>query len=171
MLDFIRPEARAHLRRWSETLLALAVVLLGLYWGWRSFGVLQWIGWAVAALGAALLWSAVQRARFTARGQGPGVVQIIEGEIRFYGPRGGGYCAVDAICALSLSADGGYWLIEAEAGEILVIPRAATGAGALFDVFARLPDLDMEHLLRVVAQENAPRARLIWRRASRSLLT
>jgi len=171
MFDFIRPEARATLRRWSEPLISVAVVGLGLYWAVGGFGVMRWIGWAIVALGVALLWSAVQRARFAARGRGPGVVQIIESEIRFYGPRGGGYCAIDEIAALSLSADGGYWLIEAEGGEILVIPRAATGAGALFDVFGQLPGLDMEHLLRILAQDNAPRARMIWRRTSHRLLT
>jgi len=29
----------------------------------------------------------------------------------------------------------------------------------------------MEHLLRILAQDNAPRARMIWRRTSHRLLT
>ncbi len=171
MIEFIHPAARKALRRWGEVLIAAAVTALGLLWSLTSLGVLQWIGWLVAAFGLALIWSALQRARFNARGDGPGVVQIVEGEVRYFGPRGGGFAAIDAIISLSLSADGGYWLVEAENSEILVVPRTATGGQALFDAFARLPGLDMEHLLRVIAQEPAAHARTIWRRSARTLLT
>lgn len=171
MIDFIRPAAQRALRRWGERLFAGLVILLGLYWSFTGFGPLQWFGWLVTVLGLAVLWSAVQRARFRAQGAGPGVVQIVEGEIRYFGPRGGGFTAIDMIVALSLSADGSFWLVEAEDGEILIVPRAATGAEDLFDAFARLPGLDMTHLLRILAQEPAPRARIIWRRSARALLT
>ena len=171
MIDFIRPAARKALRRWGETLVAGVVTILGLYWSFAGLGLLQWVGWLVTAFGLALIWSAVQRARFVPRGEGPGVMQIIEGELRYFGPRGGGFAAIDAINALSLSADGGYWLVEAENTEILVVPRTATGAEALFDAFARLPGLEMEHLLRVIAQDPTAQARTIWRRNARTLLT
>jgi len=171
MANMIRPEARKALLRWGETLAATAVVGLGLYWALGSFGFVQWVGWVVVVVGVAMLWSAVQRARFAARGDGPGVVQIVEGEIRYFGPRGGGFAAIDAIIALSLSADNAYWLVEADDGQILAIPRAAAGAEALFDTFASLPGLEMERLLRVLAQAHAPRAQIIWQRSMRDLLT
>lgn len=171
MLDFIRPAAARALNRWAETLLAMLVTALGLYWSIASLGLIRWFGWAITLLGLALLFSAVQRLRFVARGSGPGVVQIVEAEIRYFGPRGGGFAAIDALVALSLSADGGYWLIEAEDGQILAIPRAATGAEALFDAFSNLPGLDMAALLRILAQDPAPRARIIWQRTTRPLLT
>lgn len=175
MSDLIRPEVRAALRRWAETLVALAVAGLGLFWGLTGFGLVRWAGWVVVALGLALLWGALQRARFAmrgdARGMGPGMVQVVEGEIRYFGPRGGGFAAIDTICALSLSADHGYWLVEDSDGQILAIPRAASGAEGLFDAFAGLPGLDMAHLLRVVAQPPGPKAQVIWHRNTRALLT
>jgi hypothetical protein len=175
MSDLIRPEARALLRRWAETLVAVAVAGLGLFWALTGFGVIRWAGWGIVAFGLMLLWGALQRARFALRGDGadlgPGMVQIIESEIRYFGPRGGGFAAIDALVALSLSADGGYWLVEAEDGRILAIPRAAAGAEALFDAFARLPGLDMARLLRILSQEPGARARMIWHRNTRSLLT
>ena len=62
-------------------------------------------------------------------------------------------------------------IIEAEDGQILVVPRAASGAEALFDAFTRLPGLEMEQLLRILAQDPAAQARTIWRRSARTLLT
>lgn len=171
MFNLIRPDAAQTLRRWSEVLMSIAVLGLGIYWAFASFGVVRWIGYAVAALGVALLWSAWQRARFTARGVGPGVVQVVEAEIRYFGPRGGGFAAISAILALRLSADGAFWLLETEDGEILVVPRAAKGAEALFDAFSLLPGLEMERLLQIVAQGPAPKARMIWQRSARTLLT
>jgi hypothetical protein len=122
-------------------------------------------------IGASLLWTAAQRARFRAKGEGPGVVQVVEGEIRYFGPRGGGFAALDSIAALSLGARGDCWLIESMGGEVLVIPRAAAGAEELFDLFASLPGLNMATLLRILAQEPVPRAQNIWRRNLAALLT
>jgi hypothetical protein len=171
MIDFIRPEAQRALRRWSERLMALLIMLVGLFWSIGGHGLLQWLGWLITILGLALFWSAFQRARFRSKGAGPGVVQVVEGEIRYFGPRGGGFTAIDAIVTLSLSADGSFFLVEAEDGEIMVVPRAATGAESLFDAFARLPGLEMAHLLRILAQEPAAQTRTIWRRSARALLT
>jgi len=171
MADLIRPQARALLRRWSGVLIALAVCGMGLWWGLSAFGWLRWLGWGGLGLGLALGWTAWQRARFAAQGDGPGVVQLIEGEIRYFGPAGGGFVAIEAIQTLALSADGEAWLIAATDGQHLAIPRAASGAETLFDAFAALPGLGMEKLLRISAQPPAKNARMIWRRPARSLLT
>lgn len=174
MAEFIRPAARALLRRWAETGAALALAGLGLWWGLTTPGFLGWLGWALAAVGVALAFSAVQRARFAlpdeAQGAGPGLVELDEGEIRYFGPRGGGMVAIAEIDMLSISADAQFWLVETRRDDILVIPRAAAGAGALFDAFAALPGLDMAHLLRVVEAGPGPRARPIWRRAAQAIL-
>lgn len=171
MADFLRPEARATLARWGETGAALALTLGGAGWALSGPGPVHWLGWGLAALGAGLTLGAVQRARFAAHGAGSGVIEVIEGEIRYFGPRGGGIVALEAILVLSLSADGQYWLVESSDGTILVIPRAASGHQALFDAFAALPGLDMPRLLRLVADGPAPRARVIWRQPARRLLT
>ena len=173
MPDPIRPEARAVLRRWGEVLATLALVALALWWALTGLGAVRWLGWALVALAAALLFGAVQRARFSGPGlaPGPGIVELDEGEIRYLGPRGGGVVALDAILALSISADARFWLVESADGAVLVIPRDATGAAALFDAFAGLPGLDMTRLLRLGAQGPAPHAQMIWQRSAHRLLT
>ncbi|MCA0204432.1 hypothetical protein [Pararhodobacter sp.] len=171
MTRFIRPAARAALRRWAETGAALALVLAGLWWGFSGPGPVHWLGWALALLGVGLTIGAVQRALFAAGGLGSGLIEVVEGEVRYFGPRGGGVLALDLMVALSLSADAAYWLVEGKDGTVLVIPRAASGHEALFDAFAALPGFDMARLLRMVAQGPAPRARLVWRHPDRRLLT
>lgn len=171
MADFLRPAARAGLQRWGETGAALALAAAGVWWALSGPGPVHWLGWVLAALGAALAIGAIQRARFAARGLGTGLIEVVEREVRYFGPRGGGVVALDLMLALSLSADAQYWLVESRDGTVLAIPRAASGHEALFDAFAALPGLDMARLLRLVAQGPAPRARLVWRHPDRRLLT
>lgn len=171
MADFLRPAARAALHRWAETGAALVVALAGVWWALAGPGAVHWLGWLLAALGAGLALGAVQRARFAAPGMGSGLIEVVEREVRYFGPRGGGVVALDTMLALSLSADAQYWLVESFDGTVLAIPRAASGHEALFDAFAALPGLDMQRLLRILAQGPAPRVRLVWRHPARRLLT
>lgn len=171
MSDFLRPQARATLRRWAETGAALALALGGLWWALSGPGPVHWLGWLLVVLGGGLALGAVQRARFAAPGMGSGLIEVVEREVRYFGPRGGGVVALDTMLALSLSADAEYWLVESFDGTVLAIPRAASGHEALFDAFAALPGLDMARLLRTVAQGPAPRVRLVWRHPTRRLLT
>jgi hypothetical protein len=171
MTDLIRPEARALLARWAETGITLALAALGTWWAATGLGIVRWAGVALAALALGWGWSAVQRARFRKDGDGPGVVQVIEGEIRFFGPSGGGFVPLEALDTLALTADNGTWLITSADGAFLAIPRAAQGAEALFDAFAALPGFEMAHLLRISAQTDAGTARMIWSRPRAPLLT
>ncbi|MCA2013881.1 hypothetical protein [Pararhodobacter sp. CCB-MM2] len=171
MIDFMRPEAKAVIARWAETAVATLLTLIGLWWLWKGPGIVHIGGALLALIGGGLLFSALQRVRFATRNTGVGMVELVEGEIRYFGPRGGGIVVIDHVLALSLSADGSFWLVESFDGSILAIPRDATGAEALFDAFAALPGLDMPRLLRIIAQGPAPRARLIWRHPTRRLLT
>lgn len=170
-MSLIRPEAAALLTRWREVLAALVLVALALWWAVGSYGLMAGLGWGGVVLGTALALGAVQRMRFASAGEAPGLVEIDEAEIRYFGPRGGGIVALDQIAALSLSADAGFWLIEVDSGHILAIPRAAQGSEALFDAFSSLPGLEIAHLLRTLAQGQAPRVRPVWRRPVHALLT
>ena len=57
----IRPEVRAAAWRWREVLAALVLSAIGLWWGFASFGIVQWIGWGIAALGVAVAIAAAQK--------------------------------------------------------------------------------------------------------------
>lgn len=179
MPELIRPQARAALLRWREVLIALALFALGLWWALTRFGLLSWIGWALALGALALGWSAYQRLRFGAQGEAPGVVQVVEAEIRYFAPlvggtgaamSTGGVVAIDAISRLGLSRDRQLWLIGASDGGAFEIPRAAQGADALFDAYAALPGIDMQHLLRALEQPANPEAEILWQRQTPSSL-
>jgi hypothetical protein len=163
MTDFFRPEARAALWRWREAMVAGVVAALGLWWALTSFGVLQWLGWALVALAAAAGYVAIQRLRFGQGGGGPGVVQIDERRLSYFGPLSGGIVDLDDLVRLDLDPTGRppHWVLSHRSGDPLPIPVNAEGADALFDVFATLPGIRTERMLD--ALRHSPDTRVtIW---------
>lgn len=146
----IRPEALALLRRWQGVLIGLAVGALGLWWIAGAGGLLGWVGWAVLAAGVALVISGLQRLRFQAGGGGPGLVEVVEGRIAYFGPQTGGVVALSELAELRLdpSRRPPSWVLVQPEAPPLEIPVNAEGAEALFDVFAALPGIRTEHMLQ-----------------------
>ena len=101
-MSFIRPEAQAFLWRWRELLGALALLLLGLRWAIWGIGLMQITGWACVALALVLGVVGAQRMRFRLGSGGPGVVQVTEGQISYFGPLTGGAVARSEIETLRL---------------------------------------------------------------------
>lgn len=147
-MSFVRPEAQKALMRWREVLLGVGVLCLGLWWA-SGFGVLKWVGFAVAIGGGALIVTGLQRARFRSGKGGPGVVQVDERQISYFGPLDGGIVAMDEITGLSLDArsDPPVWVLRQPGQPPLHIPVNAEGSDALFDAFAALPGIRTEHML------------------------
>lgn len=161
----IRPEVIAALKRWHEALAGLAVVLLGLYWAFfTGGGLLHWIGYGVLVLGLALTVTGLQRGRFRSGDGGPGVVQVVERRISYFGPLSGGVVDLDTLQALSLDtvSDPPCWLLLAPERKLLAIPLTAAGADQLFDAFATLPGLRTEQMLRRM-EERTRGSVVIWR--------
>ena len=164
----IRPAAAAALKRWQEALIGLGVSLLGAYWAFfTGGGLLHWIGYFVLLLGAALIITGIQRARFRTGDDGPGVVQVVERRISYFGPLSGGIVDLEALEALSLdpTSEPPVWLLMAPGQPRLEIPLTAKGADLLFDAFATLPGIRTEHMLRQM-QDRAAHSVVIWRAAS-----
>ncbi len=151
MADLLRPEARAFLWRAREVIAGVVVAALGLWWGWESFGILRWLGWALAALGMALVIGGVQRLRFRQAGRGPGLLSIDEGRVAYMGPLTGGAVDLDSVTRLRLDRRGrpAHWLLET-GSEVLAIPVTADGGEALFDAFAALPGLKRGRMLELL---------------------
>ncbi len=164
-MSFIRPEARAALHRWREALTGAAVMALGLYWALSVGGFLGWVGWLLVPAGAALAVIGLQRARFRAAGQGPGVVMVDEGEITYMGPLSGGSVSVSDLERLVLdpTARPAHWVLDQPGQPVLHIPVNAEGAADLFDVFATLPGLRTERMLAELNRGGA-HAVVIWER-------
>jgi hypothetical protein len=168
----IRPEAAALLHRWREVIAGLALAVLGLWTALSPAVLIKGLGGVIGVAGLALAVVGLRRARFTARGTGPGIVQLVEGQISYFGPESGGFMALDDLAEIALGADGDAWLLRDIRGQRLSIPRAATGADGLFDAFARLDGLDMPSLLRLIdGAAPATTPRTVWRRKLNRLLT
>lgn len=163
-MSFIRPEARAQMWRWREVLAGIGLIVLGAFWA-VGRGPLVWIGLVLLVVGAVAVFIGIQRARFRVAGQGPGVVQMDEGQLSYFGPLSGGMIETGAIerVVLDNTARPAHWVIQA-GDQTLHIPVSAEGAEALFDAFGALPGLRTE---RMLAELNArrPHAVVIWERA------
>ncbi|WGW04016.1 hypothetical protein [Tropicibacter oceani] len=169
----IRPEAAATLGRFREALTGAGVLLLGLYWAFfTGGGLLHWIGYGVMTLGIVLIVTGLQRARFRRGDGGPGIVQVIEGRITYFGPLSGGVADIDALSALTLdpTARPAHWRLDQPGLPPLHIPVNAEGSEALFDAFAHLPGIRTEFMLRELERKGAHPV-VIWRAASAQPIT
>lgn len=166
MADFIRPEAKATLWRFRDVIVAVAVGALGLWLIWRGFGVVQWLGYAVVLVGAVLLVTGLQRARFRQGDDGPGVVQITERRIAYFGPLNGGVVNLEEVSMLGYdptSHPSPTWILTGPEDRQIAVPINASGAEALFDTFVLLPGIRTDQLLKTL--ENPPERQIvIWSR-------
>ena len=166
MADFFRPEAKATIWRFRDVWGALAVLGLGAWWAATGLGFVQWLGYIIAGLGVVLLIAGIQRGRFRQGTDGPGVVQITERRLAYFGPLDGGVLDIADMSRLSFDPTGHpapYWVLTGPEARDLSIPTTATGAEALFDVFSALPDLKTEKLLGVLSDPPDHRV-VIWSR-------
>ena len=167
-MGFIRPEVAQGLNRWREALAGTAAAALGGYWMVYEAGALWIIGTVLAVGGALLVVAGIQRARFRRGGGGPGVVQVDEGQLAYFGPFDGGVVAVADLRRIELgTGDTGTptWVLSHDGGDPLSVPVDAVGADALFDVFASLPGLDTGRMLAGLG--DPPDAfRTIWERGA-----
>lgn len=181
----IRPEALAALRRWQEVGLALAGIGLGLWLFTRGGWLLMPLGVAVAglALGSGVI--ALRRMRFAQGAGAPGMVEVDEGQISYFGPLSGGFVSLRELVELRLLARGGqrFWRLKQQDGQALLVPVDASGAERLFDAFAALPGMDSQALVSALDLPPGPGVSglpalpqdtlgpVIWRRGHRAALT
>ncbi|SER83593.1 hypothetical protein SAMN04490244_103176 [Tranquillimonas rosea] len=165
-MSFVRPQVRALMWRWREALAGGGAILLGLWWALVTGGLMLWIGIVVVLGGVALAVSGIQRGRFRRGGGGPGVVQLVEGQLGYFGPLTGGVVATDDITFLGLTAlPGGraQWDVVGGDGTNLSIPTDAEGAEAMLDVIARFPDLRTEDVLSRLSKSPV-QGGTVWRK-------
>ncbi|TVP74085.1 MAG: hypothetical protein EA339_01230 [Rhodobacteraceae bacterium] len=166
-MPLIRPELMATVSRWSEVLTGLGIAAFGL-WALQARGsFFQGLAALVMLAGMALAVIGWRRMRFRRTGAAPGVVQLIEGQISYFGPENGGFIALGDLVELHLTDHGQSWLLVAQDDTRLTIPVAAAGAEALFDAFARVPELRMSALLDALDAPDPVPARPLWLHPSR----
>lgn len=163
-MSFIRPEAQENLWRMREIIVGVGFVLLGLWMATGGRGILTILGALVMIGGIALAIAGWQRTRFRRVGKGPGVVNVTEGQITYFGPITGGTLAAASISELVLNPIPDaepVWEIRSPGRTAIHIPTNAEGADALFDVFGGLHGLQMEELLDILA-DPGPVPRIVW---------
>ncbi|MCA8883636.1 MAG: hypothetical protein KDA50_07805 [Rhodobacteraceae bacterium] len=165
MKDFIRPELRNAAWRARELLVGLTVTGFAVWFLLSAQGILFWSGLPAVPLGLAMVALGIQRLRFRTDGDGPGVVQITEAQIAYFGPLEGGAVSVKTLAEIALDPRGtpDHWRLREADGTTLHIPVNAAGADALLDAFAQLPGFRAEPML---AAMNARGAGIVevWRR-------
>lgn len=145
----IRPEAVALLYRWREVIFAALALLASVWVGTRGGPILGVLGLGGAALAVGWAVSGWRRLRFAQDIAAPGLVEVVEGEVRFFGPTLGGAISLADLTELRLITLRGrrIWRLKQRDGQALLIPVDAAGAEALYDAFTTLPGLDMTALL------------------------
>lgn len=188
----IRPEVLALLSRGREVLMATAAVLAGV-WLWALGGwLMQALGGLAVVLGLGWGVTALRRMRFSVPGDGPGVVEVDEGRISYFGPMVGGSVGLPDLVDLRLVTLRGrrLWRLRQADGQTILIPVEAAGADRLFDAFASLPGMDTSALVGALGTASGPvssggpggqlvgtgdaavleAAVVVWRRAGRGLV-
>ncbi|WP_050528170.1 hypothetical protein [Pseudorhodobacter aquimaris] len=181
-MSFIRPDARQALCRWREVAAAAGVTAFGLWLMLLGGFLLLPLGGVFAVLGLGFGLLAYRRMRFAQSGDAPGVVELEEGQISYFGPTFGGAVALRELVEIRLLTQQGrrMWRLRQQDSQTLLIPVEASGAERLFDAFAGLPGMDSGALVAALAPQAAGRgqaitlatdSRVIWKHPVRAVLT
>ena len=165
----IRTELHARAARWSESLVAAAILLGGLWLAFRGGWFFATLGGLVLLVGLALLIGAIRRLPFRRKIAAPGVVEVDEGTIRYYGAAVlGGEIALRELAEIRLMRlkGQGYWRLRSTSQEALLVPVDAAGSDALAHAFTALPGLDMGAVSVALAHlaQQSDAVRTVWRR-------
>jgi len=179
-MTLLRPEVTAALSRGREVIAGVILAALGLWVATRGGYLLLAVGASLAVLGTGWAVNARHRLRFDQGPDGPGVVELDEGQIGYLGPAGGGYVSLVDLVELRLLVLRGrrVWRLKQADGQALLIPVDAAGADRLFDAFASLPGMNTTAL--VAALQSVPpqggrvvalgaQSRLVWARTGRGV--
>lgn len=165
----IRPELRDALSRHREPIAAGAVVLAGLWIASLGGPVFLGLGALIALAGAALMMPALRRLRFTG-GAAPGLIELDEGRVGYFGPEGGGFVDLADLVEIRVVDLGPrrFWRLRQSDGQALLVPMLAEGAERLYDALASLPGADPAALAAALhaAPQEATLSPPLWRRPS-----
>ncbi|MDH3668874.1 MAG: hypothetical protein OEN23_18280 [Paracoccaceae bacterium] len=173
-MSFLRPEAKAKLRRWGEPAIMAGAAAIAFWIGVGQALDKDLFAIGTFAFGLFFAISAVaslirQIAAGSSKDAGPGVVTVEEGMIRYFGPEQGGITAIDALVSVELvrSQDGPespvFWLLRDELGRDLAIPGGAVDTERLFDALGTLDGISYQAMLDAKLSDTAGRFP-VWRR-------
>jgi hypothetical protein len=160
----IRRELRAWLTRWQEAVWAGVGIALGLWLAVQGGILLPPLGGLIALICAAWAIAAIRKTRLSRRADGPGIVELVEGRLRYLSPFYGGEVEVAEMKTIRIRTAPDhrqYWQIYTADPAGLTIPREAKGAASLADAFAALPGFDLGVAVRAF-DKTQPGTITVW---------
>lgn len=164
-MSFIRPELVERFRPWREVAAAALIAAFGGYVFSLGGLVFQPLGVAIAAVAVTWGLGAWRRMRFRRDIAAPGVVEVEEGAIRYYGARVlGGEIPLRDLEEIRLLRLNGHphWRLRTTSGEALLVPVESAGAATLADAFESLPGFDLR--AAAAALDGNAAFTTVWRR-------
>ncbi|MEM6375146.1 MAG: hypothetical protein AAF686_02835 [Pseudomonadota bacterium] len=163
-MSFVRAEALSAIHRWREALAGAVITGIGLWWVFGIGGMLFWLGLVLLPTGLSLAGLGIQRARLRTGSVGPGIVQIDEGRVIYFGPLTGGSVDLTAMNRLDIDPTGRpvHWVLYQPDQDGLFVPVNATGAEQLIDAFAMLPGFQTGLAVAALTQP-VPTRTTIWK--------
>lgn len=169
-MSFIRPPVVTHFTKWREAYFAGFIMGLGCWaflQGQSTLNlVLQAIGLIIALAGIIFLRTAIQRIRFRKSQKAPGMVDVTEREISYFGPMHGKTISLECLNKIELRESEAYasiWVLHHTEGDPMIVPTTAKGSDRLFDAFVSLSGVKMDVLVSAINQVPI-HSQVIWER-------
>lgn len=169
-MSFIRPPVVTHFTKWREAYFVAFILLLGLWMYLHGSAtlnlVMQALGLVVALVGIILLRTAIQRIRFRRAHKAPGMVDVTEREISYFGPMHGKTISLESLHKIELRESEAYaaiWVLHHSEGDPMIVPTTAKGSEGLFDAFTSLSGVEMDVLVTAINQTPIHN-QVIWER-------
>lgn len=180
-MSFVRSEILDGLMRGREVILGTVIAAVGLRLIAQGGYFFTPLGIAVLALGGGWAVLAWRRMRFGQAGDAPGMVEVDEGQITYFGPKVGGSVGLPELVEIRLLTLRGrrIWRLRQGDGQTILIPVEAAGAERLFDAFAALPGIDTQALVAALQPSGQAsgtaltlegEARVVWQRTARGVV-
>ncbi|MBL4751820.1 MAG: hypothetical protein JKX71_14795 [Amylibacter sp.] len=170
-MSFIRPPVVAHFTKWREAYFVTGILLFGIWLYLRGSAslnlILQGLGLLVSLAGIILLRTTIQRIRFKRGQKAPGMVDVTEREISYFGPMHGKTISLESLNKIELRESEAYaaiWVLHHSEGDPMIVPTTAKGSDRLFDAFTSLSGVKMDVLVAAINQTPI-QAKVIWQRS------
>jgi len=167
-MSFIRPEIISRLIRWREVMAGLALSAMGIWYAITGVGNIAMIGIGIAMAGAILLFTGFQRARFRAPKNGPGMVEIVERQVTYFGAVYGTSFSFDQASEIAIETSGKgsgtdqmFWIFDVRGEGEQRVPAAAVGAEGFFDALAGFNGANYQKVIEA-SQSKSPGRYEIW---------
>ncbi|MGB0959209.1 MAG: hypothetical protein ACPGVK_03080 [Halocynthiibacter sp.] len=167
-MDFIRPDARAKIAQFREVWAAMAVVVVGFWIFWITFGFVQYLGLALMMLGLLLLWTGFVKARLRILGGAQGVLEVDERQLTWFGPYGGYVISLNEVLKIEVSGTGdpqaAHWVFTDPTQGPISVPMAAKGNESLIDALSLFRGLKYARVQELL-QKGTQFREVVWRKA------